>query len=104
MSSVLAPLLRIEERALRIGLRLKRSSEREIGFPKLLRFTEPLGGGERVPLGPFRSDELFRVEFLHALTYSQSAQNRVTSVKLNSRTFIAGTTMSADSSPVARTG
>ena len=32
------------------------------------------------------------------------AQNFVTSVKLNSRTFIAGTTMSKDSSPLARTG
>jgi hypothetical protein len=31
-------------------------------------------------------------------------QNLVTSVKLKSRTFIAGTTMSNDSSPQARTG
>lgn len=31
-------------------------------------------------------------------------QNLVTSVKLKSRTFIAGTTISNDSSPLARTG
>jgi hypothetical protein len=68
MSSVLAPLLRIEERALRIGLRLKRSSEREIGVPELLGFAKTLGGGEGVPFGPLRSDEVFGVEVLHVST------------------------------------
>jgi len=35
---------------------------------------------------------------------SPYSQNFVTSVKLKSRTFIAGTTISNDSSPAARTG
>ncbi len=35
---------------------------------------------------------------------AESTQNFVTSVKLNSRTFMAGTTMSNDSSPHDRTG
>ena len=40
----------------------------------------------------------------YALNAKCPLQNFVTSVKLNSRTFIAGTTMSNDSSPLARTG
>jgi hypothetical protein len=50
----------------------------------------------RAPRGIQRTVEQVRIRL--------RAQNLVTSVKLKSRTFIAGTTMSNDSSPLARTG
>jgi hypothetical protein len=48
--------------------------------------------------GPCRAEGQQRSE------EKQNIQNLVTSVKLNSRTFIAGTTISNDSSPLARAG
>jgi len=58
MSSVRAPLFRIEERALSIGLRFKRPSERKPGLPKPHGFDEPFGRRQAVPFGPLFSDEV----------------------------------------------
>src|SRR5437879_3141142 len=68
MSSILAPLFRIEERALSIGLRLKRSSQGEIGLPQPNRFAKSLRGGEGIPLSPFHAGEIHRAQPLHNLT------------------------------------
>src|SRR6266487_6813259 len=68
MSSILAPLFRIEERALSIELRLKRSSQGEIGLPQPNRFAKSLRGDEGIPLGPFHAGEILRAQPLHNLT------------------------------------
>jgi len=68
MSSVLAPLLRIEERALSIGLRLKGTSEREIGVPQLHGFEKALLGREGIPLRPFRTRDVLGSNLVHHST------------------------------------
>src|SRR5262245_36123981 len=68
MSSVFAPLLRIEERALSIGLRVKRTSEREVGIPQFHGFAKPLLRGQCIPLGPLGTHEILRAELLHDFT------------------------------------
>src|ERR1700751_3976005 len=53
---------------------------------------------------PFGNPAIGESPGVNPWTHVRSSQNFVTSVKLNSLTFIAGTTMSNDSSPHARTG
>jgi hypothetical protein len=74
MSSVLAPLFRIEERALSIGLWLKRSSQSEISVPKPHGFREAFLWCETIPLQPFAPFG----EFFHALYFNntKARQNR----------------------------
>ena len=69
--------LKVREKPMRMTLAVYKASS---GFPR----QEPFG--------------------LTSQMLSCWVQNFVTSVKLKSRTFIAGTTMSKDSSPLARTG
>jgi hypothetical protein len=59
MSSVLAPLFRIEERALSIGLRFKRASESQVGLPKALGRVKTLDRRHAIPFCPFLSDQVF---------------------------------------------
>jgi hypothetical protein len=59
MSSVFAPLFRIEERALSIGLRFKRASQRKVGLPEALGRVEALDRRHAIPFGPFLSDQIF---------------------------------------------
>src|ERR1051325_11022351 len=65
MTSVLAPLFWIEERALSIGLWIKRSSQGEICLPHLRRFKKPLGRGQRIPCRPLISGDVFRAKTFH---------------------------------------
>jgi hypothetical protein len=65
MSSVCAPLVRIEERALRIGLGIKGSSQGEVGLPEFFGLAETLDRREGVPFGPFISDEILGANALH---------------------------------------
>ena len=74
MSSVLAPLFRIEERALSIGLWVKGSSKREIGLPQLSGFHEALFRAERVPRSPLRPGDILRGEALHDPTVADCNQ------------------------------
>jgi len=71
MSNVLAPLLRIEERALSIGLWLKGSSKREIGLAQPCGFKEALAGAQRKPLRPFRAYHDFCPDTLHDFYFSR---------------------------------
>src|ERR1041384_8628055 len=68
MTKVFTPFLRIEERALRIGLRVKRTSECEIGVPQFHGSPEPLLRRERVPLGPLVPDQIFGANPGHHLS------------------------------------
>jgi hypothetical protein len=65
MSRVRAPLLRIEKRALSIGLGLKRSSQCEIGLPEFHRLQKPLGRRERIPGRPLLPGDLLGAPMLH---------------------------------------
>jgi hypothetical protein len=58
MSKVLAPLLRIEERALSIGLWFKRTSQREECIPELHGFLEPFLWRQTIPFRPFFADQI----------------------------------------------
>jgi hypothetical protein len=68
MSSVLAPLFRIEERALSIGLWVKGSSKREISLPQLRGFKEALLRAQCVPRGPLSPGDILRSKALHVST------------------------------------
>src|SRR5579863_2870294 len=65
MSKVLAPLFRIEERALSIGLGLKRTSQCQVSFPQFHRFQKALLRGQLAPFGPFVFRFVVRTGFLH---------------------------------------
>ena len=60
MSRARTRCTRIEERTLRIGFGIKRSSERQIGLPQLLALEPTLRWREPIPLDPFVFDELLR--------------------------------------------
>src|SRR5438552_11976899 len=61
MSKTRTRCARIEERTLRIGFRIKRSSQRQIGLPEFLAFQPALDGCEPVPFGPLGFNQLFRL-------------------------------------------
>ena len=74
------PLFRIEERALSIGLRLKRTSEREIGVPQLHGFEKPLLRRHGIPFGPLGAHDILGANLVHPsiltlLTLSRRSPN-----------------------------
>jgi len=62
MSSARTRCARIEERTLRIGFGIKRTSQREVGLPELLALQPALCGREATPLGPFVAHQVFRLD------------------------------------------
>ncbi len=60
MRSARTRCLRIEERILRIGLRIKRASQHQKRFPELLAFQPTLRWRQAIPLRPFWTRNLFR--------------------------------------------
>jgi len=82
MSSVLAPLFRIEERALSIGLWVKGSSKREISLPQLRGFKEALLRAQCVPRGPLSPGDILRSKALHVSTVADPPPSSIEAVRL----------------------
>jgi hypothetical protein len=61
MRSARARCAAIEERTVRIGFGIKRSSERQERQPQSFGFAPPLARGEAVPCRPFRPDQVVRI-------------------------------------------
>ena len=70
--------MRIEERTLRIGFRIKRPSQREIGAPELLAFHPPLNGREPIPRDPLVVDQCLRLNHEALIFYSRLDPGAIT--------------------------
>src|SRR5437867_910616 len=66
---------RIEERTLSIGFGIKRASQGEIGLPELLALQPALDRRERIPLGPFLTDQVFRLDHAKLITAARLCVN-----------------------------
>lgn len=60
MSRARARCLRIEERAVRIGLGIKRASQGQERLPQLLALEPPLDGAQAIPIRPLGPDDVLR--------------------------------------------
>ena len=72
MRSARTRLASIEERTLRIGFGIKRSSEGKEGLPQLLALREPLLGRQSVPFRPFLTGHIFGA--YHVTTVARSGR------------------------------